>query len=148
MPRGQPDAVTFNEYAGQYLYAPLRVRAGQRIRIRVLDAGPAGDSAFHVVGAQFGTVFSNGAYLLQPGNPADGAARTLDLMPGEGGFAGFTVPAAGQYEMLDHHLDHAAAGGGRVHRGRRALTALCRHRWPCSGCSFPHTFPIPSFTQV
>ena len=31
-------------------------------------------------------------------------------MPGEGGFAQFTVPAAGQYEMLDHHLDHAAAG--------------------------------------
>ncbi|HEV2258208.1 MAG TPA: hypothetical protein VGS06_34190 [Streptosporangiaceae bacterium] len=30
-------------------------------------------------------------------------------MPGEGGFAEFTVPAAGHYEMLDHHLDHAAA---------------------------------------
>ncbi len=34
-------------------------------------------------------------------------------MPGEGGFAEFTVPAAGQYEMLDHHLDHAAAGAAR-----------------------------------
>ncbi len=31
-------------------------------------------------------------------------------MPGEGGFAQFTVPAAGQYEMLDHHLDHAVPG--------------------------------------
>jgi hypothetical protein len=31
-------------------------------------------------------------------------------MPGEAGFAEFTVPAAGQCEMLDHHLDHAAAG--------------------------------------
>ncbi len=30
-------------------------------------------------------------------------------MPGEGGFAHFTVPAAGQYEMLDHDLDHAVA---------------------------------------
>jgi hypothetical protein len=31
-------------------------------------------------------------------------------MPGEAGFAEFTVPAAGQYEMLGHHLDQAAAG--------------------------------------
>jgi len=110
MLRGQPDAVAFNSYAGQYLYAPLHVRAGQRIRIWVLDVGPSDDSSFHVVGAQFDTVFSGGAYLLRPGNPADGAAQTLDLMPGEGGFAEFTVPAAGQYEMLDHHLDHAVAG--------------------------------------
>jgi len=110
MLRGQPDAVVFNEYYDQYLYAPLHARAGQRIRIWVLDAGPSDDSSFHVVGTQFTTVFNNGGYLLQPGNPAGGAAQTLDLMPGEGGFAEFTVPAAGQYEMLDHHLDHAAAG--------------------------------------
>jgi nitrite reductase (NO-forming) len=107
---GQPDAVVFNEYYDQYQYAPLHVTAGQRVRIWVLDAGPSDDSSFHVVGAQFTTVFNNGAYLLQPGNPADGAAQTMNLMPGEGGFAEFTVPAAGQYEMLDHHLDHAAAG--------------------------------------
>lgn len=110
MLRGQPDAVVFNGYASQYMFSPLRVRAGQRIRIWVLDAGPSDDSAFHVVGAQFDTVFSNGAYLLQRGNPADGAAQTLNLMPGEGGFVEFTVPAAGHYELLDHHLDHAAAG--------------------------------------
>jgi nitrite reductase (NO-forming) len=110
MLRGQPDAVVLNGYLNQYLFSPLRVQAGQRIRIWVLDAGPSGDTAFHVVGAQFDTVFNNGAYLLQPGNPAEGAAQTLNLMPGEGGFAEFTVPAAGHYEMLDHHLDHAAAG--------------------------------------
>ncbi len=110
MLRGQPDGEVFNSYYDQYLYAPLHVTTGQRVRLWVLDAGPSDDSSFHVVGAQFTTVFNNGAYLLQPGNPADGAAQTLDLMPGEGGFAEFTVPAAGQYEMLDHHLDRAAAG--------------------------------------
>jgi len=110
MLRGQPDAVVFNGYYDQYLYAPLHVRAGQRVRVWVLDAGPSDDSSFHVVGAQFDTVFNNGAYLLQPGSPAAGAAQTLNLMPGEGGFAEFTVPAAGQYEMLDHHLDRASAG--------------------------------------
>lgn len=76
----------------------------------MLDAGPSGDTAFHVVGAQFDTAFNNGAYLLPPGNPVGGAAQTLTLVPGEGGFAELTVPAAGQYELLDHHLGHAAAG--------------------------------------
>ena len=34
----------------------------------MLDASPSDDSSFHVVGAQFDTVFNNGAYLLRPGN--------------------------------------------------------------------------------
>lgn len=110
MEAGTPDAVVFNGYYDQYLYSPLRIKAGQRVRIWVLDAGPSDDSAFHVVGAQFTTVFNNGAYQLQPGNAADGAAQTLNLDPGEGGFVEFTAAAPGQYEMLDHHLDHAAAG--------------------------------------
>jgi nitrite reductase (NO-forming) len=110
MLRGQQDAVVFNEYYDQYLYQPLQVTAGQRVRIWVIDAGPSDDSSFHVVGAQFTTVFNDGAYLLQPGNPAGGAAQTVNLMPGEGGFVEFAVPAAGQYEMVDHHFDHAATG--------------------------------------
>jgi nitrite reductase (NO-forming) len=110
MLRGQPDAVVFNGYLNQYMFAPLHMRAGQRIRIWVLDAGPADDSAFHVVGTQFDTVFDNGTYLLAPGNQAKGAAQTLNLMPGEGGFVEFTVPAAGHYMMVDHHFDHAATG--------------------------------------
>lgn len=107
---GRPDGVVFNGYVDQYLYSPLRVRVGQRIRIWVLNAGPSYDTAFHVVGTQFDTVFGDGAYLLRPGNLARGAAQTLNLMPGDGGFAEFTVPAPGHYEMLDHHLDRAATG--------------------------------------
>ena len=110
MLKATPDAVVFNGYFDQYLYSPLQVQAGQRVRIWVLDAGPSDDSAFHVVGAQFTTVFNNGAYLLQPGSRGGGAAQTLNLMPGEGGFVEFTVAAPGQYEMLDHHLNQAAAG--------------------------------------
>lgn len=55
-------------------------------------------------------MFDNGAYLLQPGHLVGGAVQTLHLMPGEGGFAQFTVPAARQYEMLDRRLDHVVAG--------------------------------------
>jgi nitrite reductase (NO-forming) len=75
MLRGQPDAEVFNSYYDQYLYAPLHVTAGQQVRIWVLDAGPSGDSSFHVVGAQFTTVFSNGAYLLHPETRPAGRPR-------------------------------------------------------------------------
>lgn len=46
--------------------------------------------------------------LARPGDQAKGAVQTLGLMPGEGEFAEFTAPAAGHYEMLDHHPGHAA----------------------------------------
>lgn len=110
MLRGQPDAVVFNGYVNQYLFSPVRVHAGDRVRIWVLDAGPNDPTSFHVVGAPFSVVFKEGAYLLPPGDPTDGAAQVLDLSPGQGGFVELTVPAAGHYEMLDHYLDHAAIG--------------------------------------
>jgi len=109
MLRRQPDAVVFNGYVDQYLYSPIRVGAGDRVRIWVVDAGPNDDTSFPVVGAQFGTVFAEDAHLLERGS-STGASQALDLSPGQGGFVEFTVPAGGRYEMLDHHLDHAATG--------------------------------------
>ena len=105
-----PDFVVFNGYANQYTYAPVHVRAGQRVRIWVLDAGPNEPSAFHVVGVQFDTVFKEGAYQLTPANAADGAAQELDLQPGEGGFVEFTPPAPGMYTIIDHRLADAQRG--------------------------------------
>ncbi|NUP47395.1 MAG: multicopper oxidase domain-containing protein [Catenulispora sp.] len=108
-----PDLVTFNGYANQYRYAPLHVRAGQRVRLWVLDAGPNEPDVFHIVGAQFDTVFKEGAYLLQPGNAADGAAAGLDLQPGQGGFVELTFPKPGTYTFITHRLadgERGAAG--------------------------------------
>ncbi len=105
-----PDFVVFNGYPNQYTDAPIHVRAGQRVRIWVLDAGPSEPSAFHVVGVQFDTVFKEGAYQLTPGNTADGAAQELDLQPGEGGFVEFTPPAPGMYTIIDHRLADAQRG--------------------------------------
>lgn len=105
-----PDYVVFNGYANQYTYAPVHVRAGQRVRVWVLDAGPSEPSAFHVVGTQFDTVFKEGAYQLTAGNAADGAAQELDLQPGEGGFVEFTLPAPGMYTVIDHRLADAQRG--------------------------------------
>ena len=76
-----PDFVLFNGYANQCTYAPIHARAGQHMRIWVLDAGPSEPSAFHVVGVQFDTVFKEGAYQLTPGDAARGAEATLVADP-------------------------------------------------------------------
>ena len=109
----EPDAVVFNGYVDQYDHAPIHVRAGERVRVWVVDAGPQLGTSFHVVGAQFDTVFKEGAYLLRPGNAEHGAAQTLDLAPAQGGFVEFALPAAGHYPFIDHAMvdaEHGAHG--------------------------------------
>ncbi len=107
---GLADAVVFNGYYNQYVTDPIRVRTGDRVRIFVSNVGPNELSAFHVVGAQFDTVFSEGAYLLRRDNPEHGAAQVLGLMPAQGGFVEFTVPAKGMYAMVTHKFNDAERG--------------------------------------
>jgi nitrite reductase (NO-forming) len=108
-----PAAVLFNGYVDQYEHAPIHVRAGERIRVWIVDAGPQFGTSFHVVGTQFDTVFKEGAYLLRAGNAEHGAAQTLDLAPAQGGFVEFTLPEPGHYPFLDHAMvdaEHGAQG--------------------------------------
>jgi nitrite reductase (NO-forming) len=105
-----PDAVVFNGYADQYVHAPIKVRAGERVRVWVVDAGPQFGTSFHVVGAQFDTVFKEGAYLVRAGNAEHGAAQSLDLAPAQGGFVEFVLPAAGHYAFVDHAMVDAERG--------------------------------------
>jgi nitrite reductase (NO-forming) len=107
---GKPDAVVFNGYVNQYDHAPITVRAGHRIRVWIVDAGPELGTSFHVVGAQFDTVFKEGAYLLRPGNAEAGAAQTLDLAPGQGGFVEFVLPSVGHYPFVNHAMVDAERG--------------------------------------
>jgi nitrite reductase (NO-forming) len=100
----KPDAILFNGYANQYDHAPIRVRVGERVRVWVVDAGPQRATAFHVVGAQFDTVFKEGAYLLRAGNAEHGASQVLDLSPAQGGFVEFVLPQAGRYPFTDHAM--------------------------------------------
>jgi nitrite reductase (NO-forming) len=106
----KPDAVLFNGYVNQYDHAPIRVRVGQRVRVWVVDAGPQRATAFHVVGAQFDTVFKEGAYLLKAGNAEHGASQVLDLAPAQGGFVEFVLPQAGHYPFTDHAMVDGARG--------------------------------------
>ena len=87
------DMVAFNGFYNQYSLAPVTsAKAGERVRIWVLDVGPSENAAFHIVGTQFDTVFKEGAYLLRPDNPEIGGSQTLDLQPSQGGFVELAFP--------------------------------------------------------
>jgi nitrite reductase (NO-forming) len=103
-----PDAVVFNGYLAQYAHRPLTARPGQRVRIWVLNAGPNRTSAFHIVGAQFDTVYREGRWQLRPTDP--GAAQVLDLTPAGGGFVETVLPAPGHYPFVSHIMVDADRG--------------------------------------
>ena len=116
---GRPDGWMFNGMADQYLHAPLAARAGERVRIWVVNAGPGDAIAFHIVGTQFDTVYKEGAWLLRGAGPADsGGSQVLDLAPAQGGFVELSFPEPGHYMIMDHDLRHAEGGA----RGMFAIT--------------------------
>ncbi len=109
-----PDAVVFNGYYNQYKYSPLMVKAGDRIRIWVIDDGPSDSSSFHVVGTIFDTVYKEGNYLLPRGS--SGGSQAVDLGPAQGGFVEFTVTKPGMYAMVTHKFADANNGAvGIIH---------------------------------
>jgi nitrite reductase (NO-forming) len=101
-----PDAVVFNGYVSQYAHRPLA--AGDRVRIWLLNAGPSRVSSFHVVGAQFDTVYREGAITLGPGDI--GAAQVLDLAPAAGGYVETVLAEPGTYPFLSHSMVDADRG--------------------------------------
>ena len=115
-----PDAVVFNGYVNQYDHAPIRVQAGDRVRVWVVDAGPQRSTSFHVAGAQFDTVFKEGAYQLRSGNAGHGGAQTLDLAPAQGGFVEFVLGQAGHYSLTDHAFVVAERGAHGVFEAQMA----------------------------
>jgi len=114
--REEPDAVVFNGYPGQYDRSPLQARAGERIRFWVLDAGPSRSLAFHVVGGQFDSVWSEGSWKLRrgqtPGVPGSsvGGSQTLGLLASQGGFVELQPTEAGRYPFVNHQMVDAERG--------------------------------------
>jgi nitrite reductase (NO-forming) len=103
------DAVVFNGFVNQYQHRPIRVEPGERVRVWVLDAGPSENSAFHIVGTVFDTVFKEGTYVLQP-DGRHGGAQALDLQPSQGGFVEFTFDEAGLYPIVTHKFANVGKG--------------------------------------
>lgn len=128
-PQGQPgdldkmvneehDAVVFNGYWNQYAFAPIEVRPNERIRTWVVDDGPSENSAFHIVGTVFDTVWKEGTYLLQP-DDRQGGAQVLDLQPAQGGFVEFSFAERGLYLIVTHKFANVGKGAlGMFQAGR------------------------------
>ena len=103
-----PDVVAFNGRAFQYAAHPLTAHSGDRVRIWVLDAGPNMPLSFHVVGAQFDTVWTEGAAVATTG------AQVLPLQPAQGGFVEFTAGEPGHYSFVNHTMSLAEKGAQGV----------------------------------
>jgi nitrite reductase (NO-forming) len=104
------DAVVFNGYVNQYAHAPIQVEPGERVRAYVLDAGPSENSAFHIVGTIFDTVYKEGAYQLRP-DATSGGSQVLDLQPAQGGFVEFSLAEPGLYPIVTHKFANVGIGG-------------------------------------
>ncbi len=102
---GIPDYVVFNGYVNQYKTAPLTARAGQRIRIFIVNAGPTEFSAFHVIGAIFSDTYADG-------NPANHMVgnQTVTVPPGGGMVVELTIPQAGLYPFVTHSFADVGKG--------------------------------------
>jgi nitrite reductase (NO-forming) len=105
----QPDWMTFNGYAGQYVTHPLTADPGQLVRFWVVDAGPSLDTDFHIVGTILNT-----AYAFGDMNPADALhnVQTVTVPAGGGGVFDVKIDQPGLYPFVSHAF--AAVDQGQV----------------------------------
>jgi nitrite reductase (NO-forming) len=104
-----PDFVVFNGVASQYKENPITVKAKDRVRVFVLDAGPNIDSSFHVVGTIFDTVHKEGV-SLEKGNAGGWGSQAVDLSPAQGAIIEFEIPEDGSYAFVTHAFNFVGLG--------------------------------------
>ena len=93
----QPDFVTWNGYAGQYVKAPLTAKPGETVRFWVAAAGPSFDTAFHIVGTILNRAWVDGdmsQYLR--------GVQTVNVPAGGGGVFDVKIDEPGLYPFLSH----------------------------------------------
>lgn len=111
-----PDVAMFNGRAFQYDVHPLTAKVGERVRFWVLDVGPNSPFAFHIVGTQFDTTWSEGHYGVYHGESTDGitkgvtGAQVLPLQAAQGGFVELVAPEPGNYPIVNHVMSLAEKG--------------------------------------
>src|SRR5262245_41141857 len=84
---------------------PLAAKAGERVRMFVLNVGPSRTSSFHVVGTIFDRVWMEG----NPDNQFRGM-QTVLLGSSNSAITEFLIPEDGAYIMVDHHFANASQG--------------------------------------
>jgi len=100
-----PSFVTFNGKVGQYVINPLKVKAGERIRLFLLNAGPNNATNFHVIGTILDKVWLDG----NPKNELQGM-QSVYLGPASGAIVEFVIPEKGVYTFVDHSFADATMG--------------------------------------
>jgi nitrite reductase (NO-forming) len=101
----QPTFVTFNGKAGQYSVHPIHVKAGERIRAYILNAGPNNATNFHVIGTILDKVWYDG----NPKNEMVGM-QAVYLGPASSAVVEFVLPEKGKYTFVDHSFADAEMG--------------------------------------
>ena len=101
----QPQYVTFNGKANQYAIHPIRVKAGERIRVYLLNVGPNNATSFHVIGTILDKVWIDG----NPANQFTGM-QAVYLGPAQGAIVEFVLPEKGRYTFVDHSFADAEMG--------------------------------------
>lgn len=101
----QPTFVAFNGKVGQYVVHPLKVKAGERIRVYLLNAGPNNATNFHVIGTILDKVWLDG----NPKNELNGM-QSVYLGPASGAVLEFVMPEKGSYTFVDHSFADATLG--------------------------------------
>ena len=94
-----PDEVVFNGVAFQYKDHPLEAKAGQRVRLYVVDAGPNMVSAFHIIGGMFAAVYPDG-----DASHALTGVSTYPISPGQGVIFDAIMSQPGEYPFVDHSM--------------------------------------------
>jgi len=100
-----PDFVVFNGAANQYQAQALPAKAGELIRMHVVNAGPTLFSAFHVIGALFDKVYVEG----NPANVLRGI-QTWTIPPGGGATFELVIPEPGKYPFVTHSFAYTGLG--------------------------------------
>jgi len=101
-----PQVITFNGHAGQYVDEPIKVKAGELVRIYFVNMGPNVWSSFHIVGGIFSHVYMN----ANPKNVFEGM-QGVTVGPGDGVACEITFAEPGTYVAVNHSFGHAAHGG-------------------------------------
>jgi nitrite reductase (NO-forming) len=95
--RQEPDWVSWNGYAGQYVTHPLTADPGETVRFWVVDAGPSFDTAFHIVGTILNRAWINADMTQFQRN-----VQTALVPAGGGGVFDVKIDQAGLYPFVNH----------------------------------------------
>jgi len=104
----QPDWMTFNGYAGQYVKHPLTAEPGETVRFWVMDAGPSIDTDFHIVGTVLNRAWIDAGLTNKPLENV----QTVAVPAGGGGVFDVKIDKPGLYPFVSHAF--AAVDQGQV----------------------------------